>query len=197
MSSWYSVLRSWYVIVGVGNTPSYYISLNEGFGAIHNCRCTHCSKGWGLHPEIFQPFVQCSGYVLNPTHCPTSDKSCRENVNLWQGLLYVAVVYLWHRMVGNSPRKAQSVANWSAILPFMSLFPITPGEKRIRKDSGKLRVKTFDSFGRNPMYDSLRDFISGSEEVTVWDVWVCECVIVWISYSERVPYNSWTETVEV
>ena len=37
-------------------------------------------------------------------------------------------------------------------------------------DSGKLRVKTRDSLGRNPMYDSFRDFMSG--------VCVCVCVCV-------------------
>ena len=89
-------------------------------------------------------------------------------------------VYLWHLMAGNSPIKAQSVASWSAILVFMSCLPTEPEEKIRRNDSGKLRLNTCDSLGRNPMNISFRDFIS--------DVCVCMSVCVCVSVCVLYPW---------
>ena len=71
--------------------------------------------------------------------------------------------HLWHLIAGNSPRVAQRVASWSAILVFISPLPTEPGEKKGWNDSGKLRVNTRDSFGRNPMKHSFSVLISVSK----------------------------------
>lgn len=193
----YSVLSTWFANVCVGNTPSYYYtSLMEQFTTVGVLTVAKVGDCILKSSNLLYSSVAMSSIPLTALWTATNQRKYL-SVKRYVAGAALAVAYLWHRMVGNSPRKAQSVANWSAIFPFMSLFPITPGEKTRRKDSGKLRVKTLDSFGRNPMYDSLRDFISGVWTNAVCDVWMCECATVWISYSKRLPYNSWMVTAEV